>query len=272
MPLTPRLQKIWNTIRTLASRFVDHRCSTQASALAFSSMLSIIPFLAILFAIFKVLDVHTSLAPLLLSNLAVGSHEIVASMLRYINNTRVGSLGLVSLVTLFLTVMTTLDTVEEAFNLICRIEKGKAVHHKLRDYLIVIFAIPLLIALAVGITTTLQHQGAVQWFLTVSGAGSMLVIRLIPFLSIWIALVCLYTFIPNIRIRFRYALTGALFAGTAWQAAQWVFLHFQLGVSRYNAIYGTLALLPAFMIWIYVSWMIVLAGMELVWHLHESHR
>jgi membrane protein len=223
--------------------------------------------MAILFAILKALDVHTTLAPMLLSNVAVGSQEIVASILRYINNTHVGSLGAIGLITLFLTVMATLDNVEEAFNQICGIERGKAVHHKLRDYLIVIFAIPILIALAVTITTSLQHQGVVQWFLRLSGVGKLLLLRLIPYLSIWIALVCLYLFIPNMRVRFQHAVVGALIAGTTWQLAQWTFIHFQLGVSRYNAIYGTLALLPVFMIWIYTSWVIVLAGMEIVWYL-----
>jgi membrane protein len=270
MRLTQRQQKIWNISQTLVTKFIDDRCSTLASALAFSSMLSIVPFLAILFAILKALDVHTILAPMLLANVAVGSQEIVTRILHYINNTHVGSLGAVGLIALFLTVMATLDNVEEAFNQICCVESGKAVHHKLRDYLIVIFAIPLLIALAVSITTSLQHQGIVQWFLGLPGLGSKLLLRTVPFLSIWIALVCLYIFIPNRRIRFRHALTGALLAGTAWQLAQWTFLHFQLGVSRYNAIYGTLALLPAFMIWIYTSWMIVLAGMEIVWHLQNS--
>jgi len=269
MRLIPHLQKSWNVGGTLVTKFIDDRCSTLASALAFSSLLSIVPFLAILFAILKALDVHTTLAPMLLANVAVGSQEIVTSILHYISNTHVGSLGVVGLITLFLSVMATLDTVEDAFNQICGVERSKAVHHKLRDYLLVIFAIPLLTALAVSVTTSLQHQGVVQWFLSLPGLGNKLLLRLIPYLSIWIALVCLYIFIPNKRIRFKYALIGALLAGSAWQIAQATFLYFQLGVSRYNAIYGTLALLPAFMIWIYTSWIIVLAGMEIVWHLQN---
>jgi len=267
MYLSERQQKSWNTFRSLVEKFMADRCTTLASALSFSSMLSIVPFLAILFAILKALDVHTTLAPMLLSNVAVGSQEVVARILRYINNTRVGSLGAVGLVTLFLSVMATLDNIEEAFNQICGIGQGKSVHHKLRDYLIVIFGIPILIALAVSLTTSLQHQGMVQWFLRLPGIGKLLLLRLVPFLSIWIALTCLYFFIPNVRVRFRHAVAGALLAGASWQAAQWTFIHFQLGVSRYNAIYGTLALLPVFMMWIYTCWIIVLAGMEIVWHL-----
>ena len=267
MPFTERQVKTWNTGRMLVEKFMADRCTTLASALSFSSMLSIVPFLAILFAILKALDVHTTLAPMLLSNVAVGSQEIITRILRYINNTHVGSLGAIGLITLFLSVMATLDNVEEAFNQICRVGRGKAVHHKLRDYLIVIFAIPILTALAVSITTSLQHQGVVQWFLRLPGINNLLLLRLVPYLSIWIALVCLYIFIPNVQVRFRHALVASLIAGTTWQVAQWAFIHFQLGVSRYNAIYGTLALLPVFMMWIYTSWIIVLAGMEITWFL-----
>jgi len=269
MPFSDRQRAIWKTCRTLVLKFIDDRCMTLASALSFSSMLSIVPFLAIVFSILKVLDIHTTLAPMLLSNLAVGSQEIVARILRYINNTRVGSLGIIGLIALFLSIIATLDNVEDAFNQICGIGRGKAVHHKLRDFLIVIFSIPLMIGLAVIITTSLQHQGFVQWFLRLSGIGQLFLLRLVPYLSIWIALVCLYQFLPNVRIRFRYALAGGLIAGSAWQVAQWAFIYFQLGVSRQNAIYGTLSLLPVFMMWIYTCWIIVLAGMEIVWHLHN---
>jgi membrane protein len=269
MQISECTRKVWKVGRNLVEKFLDDRCATFASALSFSSMLSIVPFLAIVFAVLKAFDVQTALAPMLLSNLAAGSQEIVARILRYINNTRVGSLGAIGLIALVLSILATLDTVEEAFNQICGIERGKSVHHKLLDYLIVIFGIPLLIGLAVTISTSLQHQGVVQWFLRLPGLGNLFLLQLVPYLSIWIALVCLYLVIPNVRIRFRYALAGSLIAGTAWELAQWAFIHFQLGVTRQNAIYGTLALLPVFMMWIYTCWIIVLAGMEIAWYLQN---
>ncbi|MDA8429180.1 MAG: YihY/virulence factor BrkB family protein [Geobacteraceae bacterium] len=272
MPFTERQHKIWKTGRMLVDKFIADRCTILASALSFSSMLSIVPFLAILFAVLKALDVHTTLATMLLSNMAVGSQAIIARILRYINNTRVGSLGAIGLITLFMSILATLNNVEEAFNQICGIGRGKAVHHKLRDYLIVLFAIPLLTALAVTLATSLQHHGIVQWLLQQPGIGNLLLLRLTPYISIVIALVCLYLFIPNVQVSFRHAVAGSLMAGTIWQIAQWTFIHFQLGVSRHNAIYGTLSLLPVFMMWIYTSWIIVLAGMEIVWFLHDSTR
>jgi membrane protein len=203
---------------------------------------------------------------------AAGSHELITRILHYISNTHVGSLGTAGLAMLFMTVMATLDNVEDAFNHIWGLERGKMVHHKLRDYLIVIFSIPLLITLTVTITTSLQHQGVVQWFFRLPGFGRLLLalFRLVPYLSIWIALVCLYQFIPNTRVRLRNSVIGGMVAGIVWHIAQWMYIHFQFGVSRYNAIYGTLALLPVFMVWIYTSWLIVLGGMEIVWYLQTG--
>ena len=269
MLVSERYHKIWNICRMLIEKFLADRCLIYASALAFSSMLSVVPFLAILFAILKALNMHNVLAPMVLSNVAAGSHGVITRILDYISNTDVGSLGMVGLVTLLVSVMATLDNVEDAFNQIWGLTRGKKVHHKLRDYLVAIFGVPILIALTVTITTTLQHQGVVQWFFHLPGFGHLLLLlfRTVPYLSIWIALVCLYLFMPNTRVRVGSALAGGLLAGTVWQLAQWGYIHFQIGVSRYNAIYGTMALLPVFMVWIFTSWVIVLAGMEIVWFL-----
>jgi len=254
-------------------KFFKDRCPVFASALSFSTLLSIVPFMAIVFSILKAMNFHTSLAPLILSNVAAGSTETVSRILNNIHNTKVGSLGVIGVVTLLLTVMATLDTVEEAFNRICDLDRDKAYHHKLRDYLLMIFSIPLLIALSTSITTSLLHQDVVRWFLKLPGFGNLLLLlfRLTPYISIWIALVCLFRFIPNTRISIRNAMIGGFTAGTILQMAQWGHIHFQFGVSRYNAVYGTIALLPVFMIWIYTSWLIVLAGMELAWHLEKKN-
>lgn len=272
MHIHHRLHTAIITVRTLLVKFINDRCPIYASALSFSSLLSIVPFLAIIFTILKVLNVHTSLTPVILSNVTAGSHEVITRILHYIHSTKVGSLGVAGVAALLLSVMATLDTTEDAFNQICELERGKAYHHKLRDYLIVIFSIPLLLALSVSITTSLQHQDVIRWFFQLPGFGHFLLtlFRLTPYLSIWIALLCLYKFIPNTRISLRNALIGSLIAGTVLQMAQWIYIYFQFGVSRYNAIYGTLALLPVFMVWIYTSWVIVLAGMEFIWYLQKE--
>lgn len=272
MTFLNRQNVILATAKEVIVKFFKDRCPVFASALSFSTLLSIVPFLAIVFSILKAMNLQTSLAPLILSNVTTESTEIVSRILNNIHNTKFASLGVIGVVALLLTVMATLDTVEEAFNRICDLDRDKAYHHKLRDYLIMIFSIPLLIALSTSITTSLLHQDVVLWFLKLPGFGHLLLLlfRLTPYISIWIALVCLFKFIPNTRISIRNAMIGGLTAGTILQMAQWGHIHFQFGVSRYNAVYGTIALLPVFMIWIYSSWLIVLAGMELTWYLQKK--
>lgn len=246
------------------------RCTLLAAALSFTTLLSIVPFLAIVFALLKIFEVDTIVTPYLLANLTAGSYEVAVKIMRYIHNTNVGSLGIVGFSFLFISVMAALDTVEDAFNHICGIERSKAVHHKLRDYLIIIVLVPLSIAIATMLATTLQHQGVVQWLLLHIGAGKLVILKLLPAISVSIAISSLYYFIPNHSIPWRHAIISGILTSLLLQITQIVYIQMQIGVSRYNAIYGTLALLPVFMVWIYTSWIIVLTGMELAWYL--GHR
>jgi YihY family inner membrane protein len=272
MFITDKTSKLINLTAELIRKFISDRCMTHASALAFSSMFSLVPFLAIVFAVLKELDLHNTMTPVILSHVSAGSHEIVVSIMNYINNTNFGTLGVAGLVMLFMSIMFTLDTVEDAFNQIWGLDRGKAYHHKLRDYMIVIVGIPLMIALAVSMTTALENQYLVKWLLTLPFVGHLLmtVFKFVSYFSVWIAMFCLYKFIPNVKIRIRNAVIGALVAGTLWQFVQWAFIHFQVGVLRRNTIYGALSILPAFMIWILAGWVIVLLGMQLIYFMQKD--
>ncbi|BDV43856.1 hypothetical protein GURASL_27790 [Geotalea uraniireducens] len=256
----------------LVRAFYDDQCLLRASALTFSTLLSIVPLFALAFAVLKGFGVQNTLEPFILDQMAAGSQEIVDKIVTYINNTKVGSLGAIGLVTLLVSVVTLLGNIEEAFNAVWGVRETRSVYRKFSDYLSVIISAPVLLFAAVSVTTTLQSQKVVQWLVGSSYFGGLLLslFHLVPYLSIWLALVFLYVFIPNTKVHFRSALIGGLIAGTVWQVAQWGYIHFQVGVSRYNAIYGTLAVLPVFMVWLYTSWMIVLFGVEVVYaHQHQ---
>ena len=89
--------------------------------------------------------------------------------------------------------------------------------------------------------------------------------KVLPYVAMWAAFAFLYTFMPNIKVNLRAAIVGGIFGGTLWQISQWGYVNFQIGVAKYNAIYGTMAALPILMVWIYVSWMIVLLGLEVTY-------
>lgn len=254
-------------IMTLVVRnFWDDKCLLRASALSFTSILSIVPFFALTFAVLKGLGVQNRLEPFLLEQVTAGSHEVVNRIITYINNTNMTSMGAIGLVTLLVTVIALLDNIEDAFNAIWGVKETRSLYRKFSDYLSVLISGPLLLMAAISITTTLESQAVVKWLIDRTYLGDLLLsfFHLVPYVSVWIALFFLYTFIPNTRVRYKSALIGGILAGTSWQIAQWAYIHFQVGVAKYNAIYGTLALLPIFMVWIYTSWLIVLFGVEVV--------
>ena len=270
-PVKGRLVRYLQIGALVVKDFLDDQCLIRASALAFSTLLSIVPFFALAFAVLKGFGVQNTLEPFILDQVAAGSHEIVDNIVTYINNTKVGSLGAIGLGALIVTVVALLGNIEEAFNVIWGVRETRSLYRKFSDYLSVLVSGPILLLAAVSATTTIENQAFVQWLMGSTYLGDVLVLlfHLVPYVSIWLALVFLYMFIPNTRVRFRSALVGGVIAGTLWQAAQWGYIHFQVGVAKYNAIYGTLAALPVFMIWLYTSWIIVLLGGEVVYaHQH----
>lgn len=248
-----------------------NRSFLRASALAFTSMLALVPLLAILFSILKGLGVQNQVAPFLLEQLSAGSQDVAVRIIRYIDNTNMTSLGGFGFAGLFLTVIMLLDSVEDSFNEIWLVRETRELNKKLGGYVILIISMPILIFTALSMTTFLEGQSAFHWILTTSHLGDILpyFLYLIPHLVVCAALAFLYVLVPNTKVCLGSALRGAFLAGTLWQLAQWFYVHFQLGVAKNNAIYGTMAALPTFMIWIYVSWLILLFGVEVV-HAHQN--
>lgn len=246
--------------------FWDDQCLLHASALSFTTLLSIVPFFALTFAVLKGFGVQNRLEPFILEQVAAGSEEVVDRIITYISNTNMTSMGAIGLLALVVTAITLLANIEEAFNIIWGVRETRSLYRKFSDYLSVLMSAPLLMLAAMSVATTLESQTFVQWIIANTYLGDMLLygIRFLQHLSVWAALTFLYIFIPNTRVRFRSALLGGILAGTLWQVAQWGYIHFQVGVARYNAVYGTVAVLPIFMVWIFTSWLIVLLGVELV--------
>lgn len=251
----------------LAARdFLCDQCMLRASALAFTTILSLVPFLALTFSVLKGFGVQHRVEPLIMAQLSGGSQEVASRIINYIDNTSMGSLGAFGLLALIATVITLLGNIEEALNAIWGVDETRSLQRKFSDYLSVVIVGPILIFIAVSMTSFLQSQAILKWLVENSYAGDILVaiLQLIPYMITWIALTFLYIYIPNTRVRIKPALLGGVLAGTCWQLAQWGYIHFQVGVAKYNAIYGTVAVLPIFMIWIYASWLIVLFGAEIV--------
>jgi membrane protein len=249
----------------LISSFNAHQGSLRAAALTYTTVLSLVPFLAIAFAVLKGLGAQNALEPVL-QQVAGDSEETIGRIIEYVNNTNFKSMGAIGLLALVLTVISLLGSIEEAFNSIWGVRETRSLQRRFSDYLSVVVVGPILLLAAMSMTSTLQSQWLVQWLIqrTYIGDTVLLLFRLLPYVIIWAVMFFLYIFIPNTRVRFWSALLGGILAGTAWQVAQWGYFHFQVGVAKYNAIYGTLAALPIFLVWVYTSWLIVLFGLEVV--------
>jgi membrane protein len=255
------------------SAFLTHQGPLRAAALTYTTVLSLVPFLAIAFSVLKGMGAQNSLEPVL-RQLAGDSQETISRLIAYVNNTNVKSLGAIGLVMLIVTVISLMGSIDEAFNAVWGVRETRSLQRRFSDYLSVIIVGPILLLAAASMTSSLQSQWLLQWLIqnTYIGEAILLMFRFLPYLTVWIAMVFLYMFIPNTRIRFSSAIVGGVIAGTAWQVAQWGYFHFQVGVANYNAIYGTLAALPVFLVWIFTSWLIVLFGLEIVCaHQHRDN-
>ncbi len=260
-------------IYSISVDFTVHQGFLRAAALTYTTVLSLVPFLAIAFSVLKGLGAQNALEPIL-QQIAGDSEETISRIIDYVNNTNVKSLGAIGLVMLILTVISLMGNIEEAFNAVWGVRETRSIQRRFSDYLSVVIVGPVLLLAATSMTSTLQSQWMLQWLIqnTYLGDAILLLFQFLPYLSVSIAMVFLYIFIPNTRVRLASAVTGGVMAGTAWELAQWGYFHFQVGVAKYNAIYGTLAAVPIFLVWIYTSWLIVLFGLEIVFaHQHRRH-
>lgn len=242
--------------------FIDNRCLLLASALTYTSLLSLVPLLALMFSILKGFGVQNRLEPILLEKLSAGSEEVVTQIIRYIDQTNVKTLGALGLAGLVATAISVIGNIELSLNRIWGVQKTRTLGRKFSDYLSVLLTFPILAVAALGLTSSIQSATLVQSISQLPGASYLLLVAawISPYILIWIALSFLYSYLPNTTVPLRSAIFGGVIGGTLWQLMQLAYVHFQIGVARYNAIYGAFAQLPIFLVWLYMSWIVILLG------------
>jgi membrane protein len=256
--------------------FIQNLVKLQAMALAFKTLLSLAPLLAVIFSILKGFGVHNRMEPALaeaLAPLGEKGHEITAHLIGFVDKMKAGALGTIGLITLFITVLSLMGTIEEAFNYIWRVKSPRKLARRFSDYLSAIFVGPVLVFAAVTITATLQNNAIVQALLSLQALGTVILVllRLVPYLTLWGAFSFVYVFIPNTRVRLRSALVGGLVAAVLWQTVGWGFAVFVASSTRYYAIYSSFAILLIFLFWLYLGWVIVLLGAQVTYAHQHVH-
>jgi membrane protein len=258
----------------VATGFLADQCIIRASALTFTTILSIVPLLAVAFSISKGFGLQNAeFFRDFLMGVSAGRAEVVDKILQYIGNTNVKTLGWMGVGALLLTVFTTVGNVERAFNTIWAVKKGRTNWRKFTDFFSIIIICPLVVLIAASFTVAVQKTNVVHAFIANPAFEWLekLLFKGISLALVWVGFTFAYAFIPNTRVKLGAAALGGVLAGTLWQTAQWAYINWQIGFTKYNAIYGSFAQLPLFLIWLYISWVLVLLGAEISFAAQRVH-
>ncbi|MDE7374067.1 MAG: YihY/virulence factor BrkB family protein [Odoribacter sp.] len=261
-----------------ADRFVKDASAISASALTFYSTLSFIPVVALILAIARGFGAASALEDWLKEQ-TYTNPEVMQWVMnvagKALDHTQGGVIAGFGILLLIWSVIRMLSSTELAMNRIWGVKKGRGIVKKFTDYLSILFIAPILIVLIssmnVFMMSNLQNYALDEGFLSYAGVALKALLTVIPYVLVWFLFVFLYMFMPTTPVKFKYALVSGIVAGTIFQVVQWFYIRFQVGVSSYNAIYGGLAALPLLLVWLQLSWSIVLWGTELCYIMRNRH-
>ena len=251
--------------------FVEDRCALRASALTFLTLLSIVPVFALAFGIAKGFSLEHVLETQL-TRVFQGNEMVLNKILEFSRNQLQRTHGTVvagvGICFLLWTVLKLVGNIEHAFNDIWGIRKPRTFGRKITDYLLIIFVAPVVLAIAGSLTAFISAQPerliARYDFLRFVGPAMMFSIQLFPFLVLWVLFSFTYIFIPNTKVKMSSAVVAGFAAALIFHCAQWAYFTFQVNLfDKYSAIYGSLAAFPLFLMWLEISWMILLFGSEM---------
>lgn len=252
------------TIQTVKC-FIKDRVWIRAAALSYTTLFSIIPILAILFAIVKGFGFSNLMEHLLQGGLV--ENDTVDVVMTFIDNyleyAKSGVFIGVGIVMLLWAIINLADSIEGNMNAIWEVKKQRSYFRKLTDYMALFIVFPIIIILyaAVSIFMTTIYQSLAEYFLISSFVH--ICIKLAPYALSGLIMTGLFIFIPNTKVKFLNAFIPGMITGIIFQAFLYIYIQIQMSVSSYNAIYGSFAIIPMFMLWADISWSIILFGVEM---------
>jgi membrane protein len=261
----------------VAGDLADGRLTNRAASLVYTTLLSIVPALAVGFSALRAFEVHHQAEPLLLAvlePLGERGEEIVERLIGFVDGVQAGALGSVGLLLLLFTVLALVHKIETALNDTWQVSRPRRIDLRIMAYLSVVLVGPVLVFSAVGIAATVMASGPVRGFieLPMLGTAVELVGRVVPYLLVAAAFAFVYVYIPNTRVRLRSALVGAAVAAALWASVGWGFASLVVGSTRLAAIYSGLAIIVFFMLWLYLAWLVVLVGASVAfYHQHPEY-
>ncbi len=275
--------------------FKHDAITLRARALTFTVVLSMVPVLALGTAVLKGLgagDQMRQAAYVFIEQLGGGEkmpvpekkEEVVTlsqhmrravdTVFDYVDRTNFATLGVVGIVGLLITVIGVLGDIEQAMNTIWKAESSRPLGRKVMDYLALMILLPVAINVGIAAMTALHSKKLSAWIHALfpfSWAAPML-INLFTIAVLVATFIILYRFLPNTNVPFKPACIGGFVGGVGWLLVQALYVKIQLGVARYNAIYGSFATIPLVLLWLYVGWLVFLAGAEVAYAIHVSKK
>jgi membrane protein len=246
--------------------FTAKRVVTKAAALTYSTLLAIVPILAVVFAIARGFG-YNKFIEVWFRDALKSQPEVADAMIGFVNSylvhTKSGVFLGIGLIFMLYTVLMLVSNIEQTFNEIWQVKKPRSIFRTFTDYLAMFFVFPILIVLTSGISIFLAAVADNMPDFLMLGWAVRALIDLIPYVLMSGMFIALYIFMPNTRVKPICAVVPGILAGIAMQGLQFVYIHSQMFLSSYNAIYGSFAALPLFMLWMQISWTICLFGAEL---------
>lgn len=255
----------------------EGQISMRAMSLVYTTLLSLVPILALAFSVLKAFGAHNTLEPLLtefLRPLGGQADEMVANIMGFVDKMKVGVLGSLGISLLLYSAISLIQKVEASFNFIWRISRPRPLSQRISEYLSVLMVGPVLVFSAIGLTASVSSNAVVEKIVSIEPFGLLFftLTKTLPYLLIIGAFSFMYSFIPNTRVRWRAALGGGVFAGLAWQTSSVLFASFVSGATNYNAIYSGFAIFIFLLIWLHLGWLILLIGCQLAYYLQHPSR
>ncbi|HVT35492.1 MAG TPA: YihY/virulence factor BrkB family protein [Nevskiaceae bacterium] len=264
---------VWAVARDLA----DGQINMRAMSLVYTTLLSVVPLLALSFSLLKAFGVHNMLQPVLLRVLApLGTQagELADQIVGFVDKIKVGVLGSLGLALLFWSALSLIQKVEGSFNYIWHVKRPRPLGQRVGEYMAVLLVGPVLVFSAIGLTASVFSGSIAATLAGIEPFGFLLYLgsKALPYLLIIGAFAFAYIYIPNRGVSLRAAAIGGTVAGFAWQAASVAFASFVSRSTNYNAVYSGFAIVIFLLIWIYVGWLILLVGCLLTYYLEHPEK
>ena len=262
------MRRIYHKLYLTIRFFTEKRVMTQASALTYSTLLAIVPMLAVVFAIARGFGYNKYIEMWfreLLASQPQVADAIVSFVNSYLIHTKSGIFLGVGLIFMLYTVLMLVNNVEETFNQIWQVNNSRPILRSFTNYLAMFFLFPIIIVISTGLSIFMETVAdRMDGFVLLEPVIHKL-ISFSSYMLMSLLFIVLYVYMPNTKVRFSCAIVPGILAGIAMHILQIVYIHSQIWVTGYNAIYGSFAALPLFMLWVQISWAICLFGAQLTY-------